>query len=210
MLEAQPSQESPHCWGLGCRELTPSPRNVPLNKLFQKIKQPETTPLILATCHPRMQVTGLLPPQGLQSRGARVSCGSVPLTSHQGCLQHKAVGREPSPAPQQPSSTQPCPMAVPQHPALPDGSPTPGQSDSLPPSWFLLRLCPCWRCHPVAKSCPGGVTAVSTAGQSRASARDTHPFPCTAKPSLHRELLPSHTPPQAKQLLGRSPGTSWM
>lgn len=146
------------------------------------------------------------------SWGAKASQGSVPLTSHP----IGAVGRQPSPAPRQPPSTQLCPTAAPQHPALPHGGPlalphggpldpspaprrpprppalphggppAPGQPNSSPPSWFLLWLCPCWRHQPAAESCPGGVTVAPSAGQSGASARDTCPFPCRAEPSLRR------------------------
>lgn len=38
-----------------------SQQNLPLNGLFQKINWPESAPLTLATCHPKTQVTSLLP-----------------------------------------------------------------------------------------------------------------------------------------------------
>lgn len=121
-----------------------------------------------------------------------------PACSHPGVCRAVGPGRPMGACPSPPippgllaaegsgKGAQPCPTAAPQHASLPHGSPALGQPDSSPPSRFLLRLCPHWQRHPGAESCPRGVTAASSAGQSRASVWDTQPFSCGAEPS------PSH------------------
>lgn len=120
----------------------------------------------------------------------RVTPGHKPLAcSHPGVC--GAMGPGCPVGPECPTGAHPSSPSTGQRegsPVLPHGSPTLGQPNSSPPSWFLLLLCPRWQHHP-AGSCPRGVSTSSTT-------RDNKPL------SLQVPLLP---PPQTKQLLAQGP-----